>query len=75
MTPDITVFAKSLRDRDHLADKLRRRRDTQGSARRADPGTNGGPDRPGGVHTRHEGASGGPLDSGTFEVDQHVEGA
>ena len=44
-------------------------------AGRADPRPDGGPDGPGGVHHRHEGAPGGLLDGGALDVDQHVEGA
>ena len=61
------------RDEDGFGDDLRRGRDAQGRAGRADPRSDGHPDGPGGVHHRHEGAPRGPLDGGALHVDQHVE--
>jgi hypothetical protein len=56
-------------------DELSGGRDAEGRAGRADPRPDGGPDGPGGVHHRHQGAPGKLLDRGALDVDHHVETA
>jgi hypothetical protein len=60
------------RDKRGLADELRRGRDAQGGAGRADPRPGGGPGGPRAMHHRHERAPGGPLDGGIHVEAGHL---